>query len=524
MGILPFPSPDVKRYSSLIGGELTGPVGYVPPGVIARLMGRPVPASLICRPWVSFGRGEPQFGALAAGAMAVDRPPEPQSGDGDSEEAAARARQILEGTPAETERAAIEDLANLEPLEYQRRRHESAEALDKPLKLLDEEVKAKQKEGEAKRAQGKPLEMPVRELWSEPVDGAALADEMVAYALRYISMPQDDAVKQALWVMGAHAVNAFFIFPRLHIKSPVSQCGKSTLMDVIESAVNKPLLVSNITASPLFRIIEAAQPTCLLDEADLYLKNNPEVTSIINAGHKRGATAIRCVGNDFIPKEFKVYAPLVIAGIGDQADTIESRSIKIELQRKKKSEVLESFRPDRVGDVIARKCARWAQENALALGGSDPETEGLYNRTADNWRPLFAVADLLGGHWPETVRQVAARAIVTGGDDTLRMRLLRDIRTVFEALGKDAISSEDLVWQLGTGTLSLDVSLATPVIQDGPWKTCNRGRPLDQNRLAYYLRDYKIRTDDIRFGATVKKGYRRAWFVDLWERYLGADE
>jgi hypothetical protein len=104
-------------------------------------------------------------------------------------------------------------------------------------------------------------------------------------------------------------------------------------------------------------------------------------------------------------------------------------------------------------------------------------------------------------------------------DNSLKVRLLKDVREVFKVRGVTVFSSADLVIALGGGPGELE-GLVGCVIKDGPWKTCNRGRPLDQNRLAFYLRDYKIEPGSIRFGATVVRGYREEWFKDAWARYL----
>ena len=55
-----------------------------------------------------------------------------------------------------------------------------------------------------------------------------------------------------------------------------------------------------------------------------------------------------------------------------------------------------------VFEEIARKLARWAKD--LPELDLDPEVPAfLHNREADLWRPLFAIAALAGGDWPERV-------------------------------------------------------------------------------------------------------------------------
>ena len=50
---------------------------------------------------------------------------------------------------------------------------------------------------------------------------------------------------------------------------------------------------------------------------------------------------------------------------------------------------------------IARMCARWIDDNAGLLADADPDMGDLINRDADKWRPLFAIADLIGPDWPD---------------------------------------------------------------------------------------------------------------------------
>jgi hypothetical protein len=52
--------------------------------------------------------------------------------------------------------------------------------------------------------------------------------------------------------------------------------------------VARPLPTSNATVSTIFRVIEMARPTLLIDEADTFLRENDELRGIINSGHRKG--------------------------------------------------------------------------------------------------------------------------------------------------------------------------------------------------------------------------------------------
>jgi hypothetical protein len=74
------------------------------------------------------------------------------------------------------------------------------------------------------------------------------------------------------------------------------------------------------------------------------------------------------------------------------------------LRRRLASEPVEPFRYDRTPhlDTLARKAARWCEDNVDRISTADPDLPaGIYNRVADNWRPLLSIADVAGGAWPQ---------------------------------------------------------------------------------------------------------------------------
>jgi hypothetical protein len=104
--------------------------------------------------------------------------------------------------------------------------------------------------------------------------------------------------------------------------------------------------------------------------------------------------------------------------IGKLPATLADRSITAELRRRLASEAVEPFRHDRTThlDILARKAARWASDNADRVRGADPDIPaGIFNRVADNWRPLLAIADAAGGDWPERGRD-PLRSVRPAGD------------------------------------------------------------------------------------------------------------
>jgi Protein of unknown function (DUF3631) len=223
-----------------------------------------------------------------------------------------------------------------------------------------------------------------------------------------------------------------------------------------------------------------------------------------------------------------VWAPKIIAKIGALPDTIASRSIIISMRRRTKDEPIERWRDEKAGTLkaLAQQAARWGKDHADTLKRAEPdEPAGLNDRTADNWRPLFAIADLAGGVWPARAR--AAAAALSGGesteDDWVGGKLLRDIRDLFdrrreeaEARGLrrknvDRLSSIQLAGELGG-------------LAERPWSEYRRGKPITQAQLARLLKPYGIASKTIRVatgdGEWVGRGYDREQFEEAFARYL----
>jgi Protein of unknown function (DUF3631) len=363
---------------------------------------------------------------------------------------------------------------------------------------------------------GRALELPEPEPWPEPVDGSDLLDKVAAGIRRYVVLEAAAVDATALWCVGTHLFNGFSIFPRLAITSPLPRCGKTTLLDAIERLVPRALAAASITAPALFRTIEAVRPTLLLDEADTFAKDDENIRGVLNSGHRRNGTVIRVVesGKDYEPRQFSTWAPIALASIGNLPTTVMDRSVVVALRRRRPDEPAESLRLDRPNglDRLARMAARWAADHSDAVRDADPTVpDGIYNRAADNWRPLFTIADIAGGDWPERARKAALALSAEHTDESRRVQLLVDIHAAFEVKGVDKISSDDLVTYL----ISLD---------DRPWAEWSRGRPLSKNQLARLVKPLGVSSGSIRLDdGRTPKGYYRAAFDDAFARYLPED-
>ena len=417
--------------------------------------------------------------------------------------------------------AEIKRLAALPRLQYEHERKGAAEKLKVRPTFLDKLVETEKRSRDA--GDGKPgrkIEFQAPELWPEEVDGAELLDGLATTIRRYIVMPDHSLDICALWVVHTYLLDHFLISPRLAIRSPAPGCGKTTLLDVLEQLVLKPLQTSGATGPVLFRVIEACRPTVLLDEGNKALANNLDLLAVLNDGHRRGGQTLRnvAVGDDYEPRAFATYSAMAIAFLKHLPPELHDRSVAIEMERALQGERKEQFRIDRIDhfSTLARKIARWTQDHATRIGATEPVMpSGIYNREADNWRPLLAIAAAAGAEWSKRATGAAERCHAALDVDTRSQveTLLADIWDI--SRGRTRMPSSDLVSHL-------------VALEGHPWAEMgNSGKPLTQNKLARMLKPLGIIPENIRVGDGVPKGYVFAHFEGAFARYLlsqGASE
>ena len=85
---------------------------------------------------------------------------------------------------------------------------------------------------------------------------------------------------------------------------------------------------------------------------------------------------------------------------------------------------------------------RWAKDHVESLKDADPAVPAKLNdRAADTWRPLFAIADLAGGKWPDLAREAALKLSGDVVDDSVGVLLLADLRDCASKLAAGATLS-----------------------------------------------------------------------------------
>ncbi|GGP28315.1 DUF3631 domain-containing protein [Silvimonas amylolytica] len=412
----------------------------------------------------------------------------------------------------------LRNLSRLEPLAYERIRLLAAKHLGVRVARLDSLVKTLRKQlnkNEAEGGAGSELEFEDVEPWPTAVSGAVLLDAVYALLSRYVIADPVTLRTATLWVVLTWFTDYATVLPLALITAPEKGCGKSTLLNAMAKLVYRPQPVANITAAALFRFVEKYQPTLLIDEADTFMRDNPELTGMINAGHTRdSAYAIRAVGDNFEPKRFSTWGAKAISGISARglSEALTSRSVVLTMRRKLPGETCENLRHSKQApfDQVKRQLARWPMDQGDTFANLRPTLEGLNNRLADNWEPLLALADLAGGAWPQLVRDMVLMLVQSNDEPPgFNEELLGDIQYAFERAGVDRLSSADLILELCKDDESI-------------WPTYHRGQPITPRQLARKLEGFGIKPVDIRFGKSNRKGYILQHFADAFTRYLPA--
>jgi len=328
------------------------------------------------------------------------------------------------------------------------------------------------------------------------IDGVALLNEISSSLKDHVifSKPEEaDAV--TLWCAGTYLMDVWQLWPKLYIHSPERECGKTTLLSAVEAVVKNGQMTANITASALYRLIELKQPTLCIDEADRFLGDNQELNGIINAGHTR-RTAKKILteptkDGGFRVTEFSLWGAQVIAGIGQQADTLLSRSVKIALRRKRPFEKVNRMRLEYFDNQkpIREKLQIWATQNSSIIKElNDGGPEGASDRAQDNWTALIKIAKAVGGEWPRRANIAFQKMEVTYNDDnsiSQGIELLQDIQSLIQFIENDHIPAKRL-------------REALVGMEDANWRRQNYGRPISDKWLAKNLRQYQIKSVKLR--------------------------
>ena len=140
----------------------------------------------------------------------------------------------------------------------------------------------------------------------------------------------------ASFVMASWRPEDFTVVPYLFFLGPLAS-GKTRALECFHRLCYRGLMAASMSAASLFRAQEAWHPTLLLDETEIYNRENMvEVLALLNSGYRRGQYAIRVEKIDSGSPQialFDTFGFKVLAGTQELAATLQSRCIITPMSR-----------------------------------------------------------------------------------------------------------------------------------------------------------------------------------------------
>jgi hypothetical protein len=329
-----------------------------------------------------------------------------------------------------------------------------------------------------------------------------------------------------LWILHTYTYKASYLTPYLNISSPVEESGKSTCMTILRSFCARPWWAAGVSPSTFKGKIAADHPTVLLDNWHTLFRgtDKQQMTGFLLSGCDRArdfASRNQVYQSSFDTNDGHTFCPKAFAGLEPLPPTLARRSIPIVLQRRKPQQVVKSaihlLLPQNT-----RKFTSWMKDwakkrldqianNFEEYESKTPTLPGFSPHQQECSRVLIALADLIGGHWPEKAR-AALLAIFREQQnrETSVVQLLSDIRDAFaHHHNPERLFTAELLEYLH----SLD---------HRTWyEWNNQGEPITAQALSRLLRkSFEIGPRTLRRKKEKLRGYQQSDFIEHWERYL----
>ena len=346
-----------------------------------------------------------------------------------------------------------------------------------------------------------------------PVSGVWAVRLFEAFFNEFLILPNGMAFVLALWAIATHTFDTFDCFPYLGVTSPTKRCGKTGVAEILELLCARALLSVNVSEAALFRSIEAEQPTVIIDEAESLRNKNSEraqyLLSLLQSGFRKGAFVIRCDEKNHDVRKFPVYCPKAVLAIGNLPDTLRDRSILVSMRRRLKGEHVDRFRRRAAAERamgIRILMNGWLRAHAEKIAAyRKQKLDFLQDREADIWEPIFATASVAV---PERLKELEQISLQLSSeknkldvDDSRGIRLLADVREVFEKSRRKKLETEQLILKLGD-------------LPENPWGELNA------TRLARLLRPFGIAPRQMWIDEGNRRGYDSADFEQAFAAYL----
>jgi len=355
------------------------------------------------------------------------------------------------------------------------------------------------------------------EPWSEPVNVNTLLSDIHKHRRRYVIIHDEHgAVATTLWTAHSWIHNEIATHsPPLLITSADDEgnAAKTLLCKYLQYQTPRGKVVGELSGASFFHMIDRIHPTLIIDNAENLFKRKKDLIELLNNSWTRGVPVPRQVHG--VTVEYDVFCPKVIGAIAGSnflPPNSMGRSIHFGMLPKLPSETVEKFQYADNDEFLEqrRKLARFALDHAEALRTANPAVpDGFDNRLQENWRLLFAIADLAGGSWPKRARAAAVKLTKqyyepSVGRQCLSLFVELFLMSKYEGMITSAWAQEQFV--------------ADPT---SIWVNYKGRGPITQWGIKGILAAYHIRPDLIHpRGDPTVRGYKIEWFETAFRHYL----
>jgi len=175
--------------------------------------------------------------------------------------------------------------------------------------------------------------------------------------------------------------------------------GKSRFLQAIGILCYKPIFTGGATTpSPIFRIVNEAKGTLIIDEADFKFSDmTSEIVKILNTGYQKGMPVLRSEGKGtFEVKAYDVFCPKIVATRETFADkALESRFLVEEMGiGKLRADIPRTLKDDFYKDAefIRNKLLMWRMKNYFTpVEYREELIEGIHPRLNQIVIPLLSI-------------------------------------------------------------------------------------------------------------------------------------
>lgn len=246
----------------------------------------------------------------------------------------------------------------------------------------------------------------------------SVLDIVHEFVSRFVWLPGEEMDALSVWIIHSWVFKAFYATPRLIARGPKGT-GKSTVLKLVAALSRNGARCSNASMPSVYTLIEQENPTLVFDEVDRWLTRTSGYTSgqrgelvgILNDGYTEDAFVFRQI--DRVTHRYPVFVVAAFGGIGRQPETLEDRSVILDMEKKPKHVHLRQWDPKKYGaeaKEIYRVLEGWARSRGPEL---DPEPsipdEIGENREFQIWAPLISIGDLEGTAWGQRIRDAALK-------------------------------------------------------------------------------------------------------------------